>query len=32
VALTKQTIQRTPMLRAERMSLEVSRITVEKVE
>ncbi len=32
VALTKQTIQRTPMLRAERMSLEVSRVTVEKVE
>ena len=32
VALTKQTIQRQVMLRAERMSLEVSRITVEKVE
>lgn len=32
VGLTKQTIQRQPMLRAERMSLEVSRITVEKVE
>jgi ribonuclease HI len=32
VTLTKQTIQRTPMLRAERSSLQISRITIEKVE
>lgn len=32
VSLTKQTIQRQAMLRAERMSLEVSRVTIEKIE
>jgi len=32
VTLTKQTIQRTPMLRAERSSLQISHITIEKVE
>lgn len=32
VALTKQTIQRTPMIRAERNHLQISHVTVEKVE
>lgn len=32
VALTKQTIQRTPMLRAERSRLQIDRITIEKAE
>lgn len=32
VALTKQTIQKTPMIRAERTSLQISHVTVEKVE
>ena len=32
VTLTKQTIQRQPMLRAERMSLQISHVTVEKIE
>ncbi len=32
VALTKQTIQKQPMLRAERTSLQISHVTVEKVE
>ena len=32
VTLTKQTIQRTPMLRAERSSLQISTLTIEKVE
>lgn len=32
VTLTKQTIQRTPMLRAERTSLQISTLTIEKVE
>lgn len=30
VTLTKQTIQKTPMIRAERMSLQINRVTVEK--
>lgn len=32
VALTKQTIQKTPMIRAERMNLQINRVTVEKDE
>ncbi len=32
VALTKQTIQKTPMVRAERTSLQISHVTVEKIE
>lgn len=32
VTLTKQTIQRTPMVRAERSSLQISHVTVEKIE
>jgi ribonuclease HI len=32
VTLTKQTIQKTPMLRAERSSLQINRVTVDKVE
>ena len=32
VTLTKQTIQRTPMIRAERNHLQISHVTVEKVE
>lgn len=32
VALTKQTIQKTPMIRAERTSLQITHVTVEKVE
>jgi ribonuclease HI len=32
VTVTKQTIQRTPMYRAERTSLQISHVTVEKVE
>lgn len=32
VTLTKQTIQKTPMVRAERTSLQISQVTVEKIE
>ena len=32
VALTKQTIQKTAMVRAERTSLQISHVTVEKIE
>ena len=32
VTLTKQTIQKTPMVRAERTSLQISHVTVEKIE
>jgi hypothetical protein len=32
VVLTKQTIQKTPMYRAERTSLQISHVTVEKIE
>lgn len=32
VTLTKQTIQKTPMLRAERTNLQVNRVTIDKVE
>jgi hypothetical protein len=32
VTLTKQTIQKTAMLRAERTSLQISHVTVEKIE
>ena len=32
VVLTKQVIQKTPMLRAERTSLQISHVTVEKIE
>lgn len=32
VILTKQTIQRSPMIRAERNSLQISHVTVEKIE
>lgn len=32
VTITKQTIQKTPMLRAERSSLQIKRVTVDKVE
>lgn len=32
VTLTKQTVQRTPMIRAERSHLQISHVTVEKVE
>jgi ribonuclease HI len=32
VTLTKQTIQKTPMIRAERTSLQISHVTVEKIE
>ena len=32
VTLTKQTIQKTPMLRAERSNLQINRVTVDKVE
>jgi ribonuclease HI len=32
VTLTKQTLQKTPMIRAERTSLQISHVTVEKVE
>jgi hypothetical protein len=30
VTLTKQTIQRTPMIRAERTNLQINRVTIEK--
>lgn len=32
VTLTKQTIQRTPMIRAERSSLQISHVSIEKIE
>jgi ribonuclease HI len=32
VVLTKQTIQKTPMIRAERTSLQISHVTVDKIE
>ncbi len=32
VTLTKQTIQRTPMLRAERMNLQINQVTIDKIE
>jgi ribonuclease HI len=32
VTLTKQTIQKTPMIRAERTNLQISHVTVEKIE
>jgi ribonuclease HI len=32
VVLTKQTIQKTPMIRAERNSLQISHVTIEKIE
>ena len=30
VTLTKQTIQKTPMIRAERMNLQINRVEIEK--
>jgi len=32
VTLTKQTIQRVPMLRAERSSLQINHVTIDKIE
>ena len=32
VVLTKQTIQRTPMIRAERMNLQINRVQIDKIE
>jgi thermostable 8-oxoguanine DNA glycosylase len=32
VTLTKQTIQKTPMIRAERMSLQISHTLINKIE
>jgi hypothetical protein len=32
VMITKQTIQKTPMIRAERMNLQIDRITIDKNE
>jgi thermostable 8-oxoguanine DNA glycosylase len=32
VTITKQTIQKTPMLRAERSSLQITHVTIDKIE